>query len=68
VESHYLLADNLPLARSIARRSPYLEPLHHIQAVLIKRCRETGATQVNPWLDPMLRTINAIAAGMRNTG
>lgn len=66
--SHYLLADDLPLARSIARRNPYLEPLSHIQVVLLQRYRKAGETQGKVWLDPLLRTINAIAAGMRNTG
>ena len=66
--SHYFLADDLPLARSIARRNPYLEPLNHIQVVLLSRYREAGEAPDKVWLDPLLRTINAIAAGMRNTG
>jgi phosphoenolpyruvate carboxylase len=68
VESHHPLANTLPLARSIARRNPYLEPLHHIQVVLMKRCRESAELNGSPWLDPMLRSLNAIAAGTRNTG
>jgi phosphoenolpyruvate carboxylase len=27
-----------------------------------------GNSPESPWLTPLLRTINAIAAGMRNTG
>jgi phosphoenolpyruvate carboxylase len=69
-----LLADNPPLALSLARRNPYLDPLNHIQVALLKRHREAiaqaqreGATS-SPWLEPLLRSINALAAGMRNTG
>ena len=44
---------------------PYLDPLNHIQIVALTRYREGGD---RVWLDPVLRSINAIAAGMRNTG
>jgi phosphoenolpyruvate carboxylase len=69
-----LLEDNPPLALSLARRNPYLDPLNHIQVALLKRHRdaisktpEEGVTS-SPWLEPLLRSINALAAGMRNTG
>ncbi len=59
------------LQYSLQRRDPYLDPLNHIQITLIRRHRqyvqETGSTD-SPWLPTLLRTINAIAAGMRNTG
>ncbi|MGD8588672.1 MAG: phosphoenolpyruvate carboxylase [Chromatiales bacterium] len=65
------LMDETPqLQRSLARRHTYLDPLNHIQVVLLKRFRtrtETEGEQVQ-WLNPLLRSINAIAAGMRNTG
>ncbi len=71
-QSHYLLENNLYLARSLTTRNPYLEPLHQIQVVLLQRTRqameseETSSAQV--WMEPLLRTIHAISAGMRNTG
>lgn len=66
------LMDETPLLQySLRRRDPYLDPLNHIQITLIRRHRryvqETGDTN-SPWLPSLLRTINAIAAGMRNTG
>jgi phosphoenolpyruvate carboxylase len=65
-----LLAENPELAASLRHRNDYLGPLNYIQAGLLKRVREgqTDANGENPWLKPLLRTINAIAAGMRNTG
>jgi phosphoenolpyruvate carboxylase len=37
---------------------------------LLRRLRDQsgGDPRENPWLAPLLRSINAIAAGMRNTG
>ena len=65
-----LLAENPVLALSLARRDPYLDPLNHIQIKLLERTRdETAADEERDrWLDPLLRSINAIASGMRNTG
>ena len=66
------LLDETPLLQySLQRREPYLGPLNHIQITLIKRHRQYAQeheTVESPWLPVMLRTINAIAAGMRNTG
>ncbi|MGB0847591.1 MAG: phosphoenolpyruvate carboxylase [Thiolinea sp.] len=67
------LLDETPLLHySLARRDPYLDPLNNIQITLIKRHREYvqqhGADAQSPWLELLLRTINAIAAGLRNTG
>ena len=58
------------LALSLARRNPYLDPLNHIQITLLARYRNTRLPEAERerWLDPLLRSINAIAAGMRNTG
>lgn len=66
----YLLEENPTLALSLNRRDPYLDPLNHIQVTLIKRFRDESLTdeEREMWLNPLLRTINAIAAGMRNTG
>ena len=65
-----LLEDNETLALSLSRRNPYLDPLNFIQLILILRFRneklEDSDKQI--WLDVLLRTINGIATGMRNTG
>jgi phosphoenolpyruvate carboxylase len=65
-----LLDDIPPLALSLRRRDPYLTPLNHIQIKLLKRYRNTSLdeTERAKWLYPLLSSINAIAAGMRNTG
>ncbi|MDH5426133.1 MAG: phosphoenolpyruvate carboxylase [Gammaproteobacteria bacterium] len=65
-----LLEENPTLALSLSRRDPYLDPLNHIQVALIKRYRDESLPEEvrEQWLSPLLRSINAIAAGMRNTG
>jgi phosphoenolpyruvate carboxylase len=65
-----LLDDNPALSVSLMRRDPYLDPLSHIQIKLLKHYRDTSLSEEerDSWLDPLLRSINAIAAGMRNTG
>ncbi len=41
-----------------------------LQVFLLRQVRslDTGNSEDNLWLKPLLRSINAIAAGMRNTG
>ncbi len=65
-----LLEDNLLLSLSISRRRPYIDPINHIQVRMLKRYRSetVGESEKDSWLTPLKRTINAIAAGMRNTG
>lgn len=65
-----LLDENPLLKTSLARRDPYLDPLNHIQLELIQRYRDPEARDRDrdASLDPLLRSINAIAGGMRNTG
>ncbi|MEJ2508932.1 MAG: phosphoenolpyruvate carboxylase [Gammaproteobacteria bacterium] len=65
-----LLEENPVLALSLSRRNPYLDPLNRIQLTLLQRYRDESLSEEdrNVWLDPLLRSINAIAAGMRNTG
>ena len=65
-----LLADQPILEASLAWRDSFLGPLNHIQILLLERLRAASPSDErdNPWQKPMLRTINAIAAGMRNTG
>jgi phosphoenolpyruvate carboxylase len=60
------LANNSALARSIAHRFPYIDPLHHLQVELIRRYR-------NGQHDEKIKrgihlSINGISAGLRNTG
>jgi phosphoenolpyruvate carboxylase len=62
-----LLEESPELAISLNQRNPYLDPLNHIQVVLLHKFRQEEAVD-SPWLEPLLRSINAIAAGMRNTG
>ena len=65
-----ILADTPTLALSLKRRDPYLDPLSHIQILMLTRYRDEQATETeqDTWLNPLLRTISAVAAGMRNTG
>ena len=62
-----LLQDNPALAVSLNHRKRYLDPLNHIQVVVLRKLRADERDE-SPWLEPLLRSINAIAAGMRNTG
>jgi phosphoenolpyruvate carboxylase len=65
-----LMQDHPVLQLSLQRREPYLDPLNAIQVALLARYRDesTSEDQREQWRVPLLRTINAIAAGMRNTG
>ncbi len=65
-----LLEENPTLALSLQRRDPYLTPINHIQIKLLKEIRilSSDDAEKSPWFDPLLRSINAISAGMRNTG
>jgi phosphoenolpyruvate carboxylase len=65
-----LLEENPSLALSISRRRPYIDPINHIQVRMLKRYRSGSVweSEQDTWLTPLKRTINAIAAGMRNTG
>lgn len=58
------------IGTSMMRRNPYLDVLNHIQIVLLRRYRDESEPEVDrqKWLPSLLRSINAIAAGMRNTG
>ena len=68
-ESDKLLADNPELAASLHRRNDYLGPLNFLQADLLREVRQSGDDGEDPLtMKLLLRTINAIAAGMRNTG
>ena len=65
-----LLSDNPSLARSIANRFPYLEPLHVLQFEFLRRYRSEGSE--GPDAELVARgiqlTINGIATALRNSG
>ena len=61
-----LLDGNMPLARAIRQRYPYLDPLNHVQTTLLKRWR-AGQTDTQT-KQGILISINGIAAGLRNSG
>lgn len=65
-----LLEENPMLRLSLGRRNAYLDPLNHIQLALLKRCRDEKIQDElkDQWMVPLMRSINAIAAGLRNTG
>jgi phosphoenolpyruvate carboxylase len=68
------LQSNPALARSIAHRFPYLDPLNHLQVELLRRYRGRaaaagkGADGVERLQRGIHLSINGIAAGLRNTG
>ncbi len=68
------LQSNPALARSIAHRFPYLDPLNHLQVELLRRYRNRaaagskGAEGVERLQRGIHLSINGIAAGLRNTG
>lgn len=59
-----LLGRQAALRLSLKRRDPYLDPLNHIQMMLLNRQRQEEVAQSLP----LIRSISAIANGMRNTG
>jgi phosphoenolpyruvate carboxylase len=61
-----LLEGNPALARTIRDRSPYIDPLNHVQLELLKRFR-AGDTDERV-VQGIHLTINGIAAGLRNSG
>jgi len=64
-----LMEETPELQLSLGRRNVYLDPLNHIQVSLLERYRAADSPEDREqWLDPLLRSINAVASGMRNTG
>lgn len=61
-----LLQDNPTLARSIQNRTPYIDPLNHLQIELLRRYRSgEDSDEVKTSIH---LTINGITAGLRNSG
>ena len=66
-----LLAHQQNLAASLQWRNAYLDPINYIQIELLKRARQKDTIYDDGDLsveDPLIRSINALAAGLRNTG
>ena len=62
-----LLEDDPTLARSIALRNPYVDPLSLLQVRLLRAHRAAGKTDV-PLANAIRLSINGVAAGLRVTG
>ena len=66
------LQSNPALARSIAHRLPYLDPLNHLQVELLRRYRSRRTDDPPAEVARVQRgihlSINGLAAGLRNTG
>jgi phosphoenolpyruvate carboxylase len=61
-----LLQDNPDFARSLLTRTPYIDPLNHLQIALLQRHR---AGDNNELVKRAIHlTINGIATGLRNSG
>ena len=64
-----LLENNPVLRRSIDLRNPYVDALSFLQVELLRRRRAARAEEEDPeLLGAILRSINGVAAGLRNTG
>lgn len=75
LEQKSLLSNQHNLAASLQWRNAYLDPINYIQIELLKRARQKGDEQSHESNksnidveDPLIRSINALAAGLRNTG
>ena len=68
-----LLEHQPSLMLSLQRREPYIHPINYIQIMLLKKYRRTqqhaeARGEEHEYLELVLRSISAIASGMRNTG
>ena len=76
LEQTSLLSNQQDLAQSLEWRNAYLDPINYIQIELLKRMRQSDNVgndnlENNDKLaveDALIRSINALAAGLRNTG
>ena len=67
IERQQLLELTPVLQRALTVRTPYILPLHMLQAELMKRRRESVQTSTR-YDHALMVTIAGIAAGLRNTG
>ncbi len=76
LDQQSLLSTQQELAVSLEWRNAYLDPINYIQIELLKRMRKTDNSNSDHFdnndrlavEDPLIRSINALAAGLRNTG
>jgi len=61
-----LLQDNPAFARSLLTRTPYIDPLNHLQVALLERHRAGDNDRAVK--NAIHLTINGIATGLRNSG
>jgi phosphoenolpyruvate carboxylase len=61
-----LLERDPVLRTSIDRRNPYVDPISFVQVELLRRLRSSGSDE--DILRAILRTVNGIAGGLKNTG
>jgi phosphoenolpyruvate carboxylase len=62
-----LLEGNPLLAHSLRNRTPYIDPLNHLQVDLLRRLR-AGRGDEHELRRAIHLTINGVAAGLRNSG
>jgi phosphoenolpyruvate carboxylase len=62
-----LLENHASLARSLDHRTPYIDPLNHLQVDLLRRLR-AGRSDGEELRRAVHLTINGVAAGLRNSG
>eukprot|EP00271_Cylindrocystis_brebissonii_P012817 TRINITY_DN32322_c0_g1_i1.p1 TRINITY_DN32322_c0_g1~~TRINITY_DN32322_c0_g1_i1.p1 ORF type:complete len:1183 (+),score=274.32 TRINITY_DN32322_c0_g1_i1:143-3691(+) len=69
-QQNALQEDNEALKRSFETRRDYLDPLNHMQIILLGRRRDPKQSEEEKamWEKPLLRSIKAIASNVRNTG
>jgi phosphoenolpyruvate carboxylase len=67
MERDRLLASDDLLARAIALRNPYVDPMSYLQVRLIREFRASNRTDAT-LRDAIRLTINGIASGLRVTG
>jgi len=65
-DATHLLEDNPTFARSLTTRTPYIDPLNHLQVSLLHRHRNGDDDEKVKRAIHL--TINGIAAGLRNSG
>ena len=63
-----MMADFPAIGQSVRWRNAYLDPLNHIQVLLLRRLGQESDRMQSKWLKPALDSINGIATGLRNTG